>query len=68
MVRTHLGHVCTAAALNFLRLGDSFTNLPRAKTPRAPFAKLMAGPVAACQQPNQPVASRPGAEEQRNPG
>jgi transposase len=45
--RTHLGHVFTAAALNFLRLGEWFTDLPRAKTRRAPFAKLMAESVAA---------------------
>ncbi len=45
--RTHLGHVFTAVALNFLRLGDWFTDLPRAKTRRSPFAKLMADPLAA---------------------
>jgi len=45
--RTHLGHIFTAAALNFLRLGEWFTDLPRAKTRRAPFAKLMAQPIAA---------------------
>ena len=45
--RTHLGHVFTAAALNFLRLGEWLTERPRAKTRHAPFAKLMAEPVAA---------------------
>ena len=39
--RTHLSHVFTAAGLNFLRLGEWFTDLPRAKTRRSPFAKLM---------------------------
>ncbi len=45
--RTHLGHLCTAAALNFLRLGEWFTDTPRAKTRRMPFAMLMAEAVAA---------------------
>jgi transposase len=45
--RTHLGHVFTAAALNFLRLGEWFADLPRARTRRSPFAKLMAEPLAA---------------------
>jgi transposase len=45
--RTHLGHVCTAAALNFLRLGEWLSDRPRAKTRRTPFARLMAEPVAA---------------------
>jgi transposase len=44
--RTHLGHVCTAAALNFLRLGEWLADRPRARTRRAPFARLMADPAA----------------------
>jgi len=40
--RTHLGHVFTAVALNFLRLGEWFADRPRARTRRTPFAKLMA--------------------------
>jgi transposase len=44
--RAHLGHVCTAAALNFLRLGEWLSDRPRARTRCTPFAKLMADPVA----------------------
>lgn len=39
--KTHLGHVLTAAGLNFLRLGEWFSDRPRARTRRSPFAKLM---------------------------
>jgi transposase len=46
-VRTHLGHVLTAVGLNFLRLGEWFADLPRAKTRRSPFATLMAEPLVA---------------------
>jgi transposase len=45
--RTRLGHLLTAAALNFLRLGEWFMDVPRAKTRRSPFAKLMADCIAA---------------------
>jgi len=45
--RTHLGHVFTAVALNFLRLGEWFADRPRARTRRTPFAKLMAESSAA---------------------
>ena len=45
--RTHLGHVFTAAALNFLRLGEWLTDQPRARSRRSPFARLMAESVAA---------------------
>ena len=40
--RTHLGHVFTATALNFLRLGEWLTDQPRARSRRAPFVRLMA--------------------------
>ena len=39
--RTHLGHVFTAAALNFLRLGEWLTDQPRAHSRRSSFARLM---------------------------
>ncbi len=45
--RTHLGHLLTAVALNFLRLGEWFADLPRAETRRSPFTRLMDEPLAA---------------------
>ncbi len=39
--KTHLGHVLFAAGLNLLRLGEWFSDCPRAKTRRSPFATLM---------------------------
>jgi len=45
--RTRLGHLLTAAALNFLRLGEWFMDVPRAKTRRSPFATLMTDLIAA---------------------
>lgn len=39
--RTHLGHILTAAGLNFLRLGEWFSGIPPAKTRTSPFATLM---------------------------
>jgi len=47
LARTRLGHRLTAAALNFLRLGEWFMDLPRAKTRRSPFATLMTDLIAA---------------------
>jgi hypothetical protein len=47
LARTHLAHVLTAVALNFLRLGEWFTDVPRAKTRRSPYARLMADTMAA---------------------
>jgi transposase len=47
LARTRLGHLLTAAALNFLRLGEWFIDLPRAKTRRSPFATLMTDLIAA---------------------
>jgi transposase len=42
LAKTRLGHLLTAAALNFLRLGEWFADMPRAKTRRSPFVTLMA--------------------------
>ncbi len=39
----HLGHVLTAVGLNFLRLGEWFSDAPRARMRRSPFATLIAG-------------------------
>jgi transposase len=47
LARTRLGHLLTAAALNFLRLGEWFTGSSRAKTRRSPFAILMTDLIAA---------------------
>ncbi len=44
--KTHLGHILTATGLNFLRLGEWFSDRPRAKTRHTLFSKLMAQPVA----------------------
>ncbi len=40
--RTHLGHVLTGAALNFVRVAEWLAGTPRARTRRSPFATLMA--------------------------
>ena len=45
--KTHLGHVLTAAGMNFLRLGEWFADRPRARTRRSPFTTLMAEVTAA---------------------
>ena len=42
LVKARLGHLLTAVALNFLRLGEWFAGIPRAKTRRSPFVTLMA--------------------------
>lgn len=42
LAKTRLGHLLTAVALNFLRLGEWFADMPRAKTRRSPFVTLMA--------------------------
>lgn len=47
LARVHLGHVLTAVALNFLRLGEWLADVPRAKTRTSPFRLLMADGVAA---------------------
>jgi len=40
--KTRLQHVATAAALNFVRLGEWLAGIPRAKTRCSPFAALKA--------------------------
>ena len=40
LVKTHVQHLATAAALNFVRLGEWLTGTPRAKTRGSPFAAL----------------------------
>ena len=42
--RTHLGHVATAAALNFVRVAEWLAGTPRARTRGSHFARLMAQP------------------------
>lgn len=42
LAKARLGHLLTAMALNFLRLGEWFADMPRAKTRRSPYATLMA--------------------------
>jgi transposase len=45
LAKTHLGHVLTAAAVNFLRVADWLADVPRARTRRSTFATLMAQPA-----------------------
>jgi transposase len=45
--RVHLGHVLTAAGLNFLRLAEWFADIPPPKTRRSPFARFMTHAQAA---------------------
>jgi transposase len=40
LAKTHLGHLCIAAALNVARLAAWFADIPRARTRRSAFAKL----------------------------
>jgi len=47
LARVHLGHIVTAAALNFLRLGEWIADVPRAKTRTSPFTLLMTDSAAA---------------------
>jgi transposase len=42
MARVHLGHVLTAAGLNFLRAGQWLLDTPRARTRRCAFLRAMA--------------------------
>jgi transposase len=44
-VKTHLGHVLTAAAINYVRVADWFADMPRAETRQSKFATLMAQPL-----------------------
>jgi transposase len=47
LAKTQLHHVLSAAALNFLRVGEWLMGIPRAPTRRSPFARLVAAPAAA---------------------
>jgi len=47
LTRVHLGHVLTAAALNFLRLSEWIADVPCAKTRTSAFTLLMADSIAA---------------------
>jgi transposase len=42
LAKTHVQHLATAAALNFVRLGEWLAGTPRAKTRCSPFAALKA--------------------------
>ena len=42
LAKTHLQHLATAAALNFVRIGEWLTGTPQAKTRCSPFAALKA--------------------------
>ena len=42
LVRTHLQHIATAAALNVVRIGEWLRGKPHAKTRCSPFAALKA--------------------------
>ena len=44
LARTHLGHVLTAAALNFVRVAEWLAGTPRARTRHSAFARLLAQP------------------------
>src|SRR5262245_23135602 len=46
--KTHLQHVLTAAAINFVRVYNWLTDRPRAKTRTSTFSKLMGRPRADC--------------------
>jgi transposase len=45
LAKTHLGHVLTAAAVDFVRVADWLADVPRARTRRSTFVTLMAQPV-----------------------
>ena len=47
LARTHLGHVLTATAVNFVRIGEWLAGTPRAKTRHPPFADVLAPAAAA---------------------
>ncbi len=44
LARTHLGHLLTAAGINFARVGEWLAGTPRAKSRNSRFAALMAQP------------------------
>jgi transposase len=45
-VKTHLQHILTATAINLVRVTSWLAELPRGKTRRSSFVKLMAPAVA----------------------
>jgi len=45
--KTHLHHLLSATSLSFLRVGEWLMGVPKAKTRRSPFARLVAQPAAA---------------------
>ncbi len=45
LAKTHLGHVLTAAAINFLRAADWLADAPHARTRQSKLAMLMAQPL-----------------------
>ena len=45
LAKTHLQHVLTATALNFLRVGQWRLGTPRARTRESAFVRLMASPA-----------------------
>ena len=47
LARTHLGHVLTATAVNFVRIGEWLAGTPRAKTRHPSFATVLAPRAAA---------------------
>ena len=46
-LKTHLQHVLTATALNFVRIGEWLAGTPLAKTRKSAFVRLMEQPLAA---------------------
>ncbi len=47
LTKTHLQHLLSATSLSFLRVGEWLMGMPKPKTRRSPFARLMAEPLAA---------------------
>jgi IS5 family transposase len=45
VLKTHLQHVLTATALNFVRLGEWLAGTPLAKTRKSAFVRLMEQPL-----------------------
>jgi len=43
--KTHLQHLLTGAALNFIRVAEWLAETPLAKTRRSAFCRLMAAPA-----------------------
>ena len=45
LAKVHLGHLLTAVAMNFVRVGEWLAGLPRAQTRRSAFWQLMTPPA-----------------------